>query len=134
MSKSKIAIGAAMLAVATVLTLGGCSAPADVVSQNISNDADNFKVDRRIVVVNLITDKYLLVVEGKCSITNAVEKKQFEITCKVGSNDYLKNYAVYTDGANMVTTIEQLKTTDVNDFHYKLNFYPSTVIPTIVTG
>lgn len=113
--------------------LAGCSAPADVVSQNISNDADNFKVDRRIVVVNLITDKYLLEVTGKCSITNDVTKKQFEITCKIGSDKYLKDYLVYTDGANVVSTIEQLVTTDVNDFRYKFNFYPENVIPTVVT-
>lgn len=116
-----------------VVGLAGCSAPADVVSQNISNDADNFKVDRRIVVVNLITDKYLLEVEGKCSIINDTTKSQFVVTCKIGADAYIKNYLVYTSGANVVTTIEQLKTTDVTDFHYKLNFYPSTVIPTIVT-
>lgn len=113
--------------------LTGCSAPADVVSQNISNDADNFKVDRRIVVVNLITDKYLLEVEGKCSINNDTTKSQFVVTCKIGADAYIKNYLVYTSGANVVTTIEQLKTTDVTDYHYKLNFYPSTIIPTIVT-
>ena len=113
--------------------LSGCSAPADTVSQNISNDADNFRVDRRIVVVNLITDKYLLEVTGKCSITNDVTKKQFEVTCKIGPDAYLKDYLVYTDGANVVSTIEQLVTSDIINFSYKLNFYPSTIIPTIVT-
>ena len=114
--------------------LTACSPPSQVVSQNISNDADNFKVDRRIVVTNLITDKHLLEVDGKCSITNEVEKKQFVFVCRVGQDAYVKNYAVYSDGANVVTTIEQLATTNVNDYHYKLNFYPSTIIPTIVNG
>lgn len=123
-----------LLILGVLFALVGCASPANVVSQNISNDANNFKVDRRIVVVNLITDKYLIVVEGKCSIVNAVEKKQFEITCKIGPDAYLKNYAVYTDGANMVTTIEQLQTSDVKNFSYKLNFYPSVLIPTIVNG
>ena len=116
-----------------VSSMAGCSAQSDVVSQNISNDADNFKVDRRIVVVNLITDKYLLEVEGKCSITNDTTKNQFVVTCKICQDSYLKNYLVYTQGANVVSTIEQLKTSDINDFHYKWNFYPSEMIPTVVT-
>lgn len=118
----------------SLAAITGCSPPADVVSQNISNDADNFKVDRRIVVVNLITDKYLLEVTGKCAITNNKDKSQLELVCRIGPNEYMKNYAVYTTGANMVTTIEQLKTVNVNDFRYKLNFYPSEIIPTIVSG
>jgi len=117
-----------------IFLLSACSPPSQVVSQNISNDADNFKVDRRIVVTNLITDKHLLEVEGKCSITNEVEKKQFVFLCRVGEDVYVKNYAVYTDGANMITTIEQLVTTNVVGYHYKLNFYPSEIIPTIVNG
>ncbi len=130
--KFKAIFAAGLIAVG--LLLGGCSAPADVVSQNISNDADNFKVDRRIVIQNLIANKPILEVTGKCSITNAVEKKQFEVTCKIGPDAYIKDYLVYTDGANVITTIEQLKTSNINSYQYKFNFYPSELIPTVVTG
>lgn len=43
--------------VAAALSLGACATTA---SRNISYDSDNFKVMRRIVFVNGITDKYLL--------------------------------------------------------------------------
>lgn len=45
-------------------------------SYNLSNDSDNF----RVVFVNGITDKYLLSIEGLCSIM----KDKDEVTCKTG--------------------------------------------------
>lgn len=43
--------------------LGACT-PAQTASYNLSNDSDNFRVMRRVVFVNGITDKYLLSIEG----------------------------------------------------------------------
>lgn len=43
--------------------------PAQTASYNLSNDSDNFRVMRSVVFVNGITDKYLLSIEGLCSIT-----------------------------------------------------------------
>lgn len=59
---------------ALMLSLGACT-PAQTASYNLSNDSDNFRVMRRVVFVNGITDKYLLSIEGLCSITkdNVVE-------------------------------------------------------------
>lgn len=49
---------------ALMLSLGACTS-AQTASYNLSNDSDNF----RVVFVNGITDKYLLSIEGLCSIT-----------------------------------------------------------------
>ena len=54
--------------VALMLSLGACT-PAQTASYNLSNDSDNF----RVVFVNGITDKYLLSIEGLCSITKGME-------------------------------------------------------------
>lgn len=64
----------------TALSLGACT-PAQTASYNLSNDSDNFRVMRRVVFVNGITDKYLLSIEGLCSIT---KDAQLEVTCKTG--------------------------------------------------
>lgn len=70
MKKSKIFAPA--VAIAAALSLAACNA-ADTASRNISYESDNFKVMRRIVFVNGITDKYLLSIEGLCSITKDKE-------------------------------------------------------------
>lgn len=54
--------------VALMLSLGACT-PARTASYNLSNDSDNF----RVVFVNGITVKYLLSIEGLCSITKDKE-------------------------------------------------------------
>ena len=84
MKKSKIL--ATVAAVAAALSLAACNA-ADTASRNISYESDNFKVMRRIVFVNGITDKYLLSIEGLCSITKDKEDNQLEVTCKTGDSE-----------------------------------------------
>ena len=74
MKKNNKIIGS-VVAVAVALSLAACNA-ADTASRNISYESDNFKVMRRIVFVNGITDKYLLSIEGLCSITKDKEDNQ----------------------------------------------------------
>ncbi|EOW1885844.1 hypothetical protein ACNZ61_003056, partial [Enterococcus hirae] len=47
--------------------LAGCT-DADVASYNISEDADNFKVQRKVTFINTITNEVLYTVEGNFSI------------------------------------------------------------------
>ena len=63
------------------ILLTGCS-DASVVNQNLTQDADNFKVYRHIVFVNNITGEYLLEMTGYCNITADTEDKQLETICK----------------------------------------------------
>lgn len=49
-------IRAAVLALAVVLALTACDSEAETTSQNLSQAADNFEVNRRITFVNGITD------------------------------------------------------------------------------
>ena len=51
----------------------GCE-EAKVASRNLSIAAEQFELSRRIVFFNGITDKYLLSIEGRCSIE--VQKSQ----------------------------------------------------------
>ena len=62
---------AAVLALAVILSLTACDSEAETTSSNLSQAADNFEVTRRITFVNGITDKYLLTIEGLCSINNS---------------------------------------------------------------
>lgn len=126
MKKSKIFVP--VVAVAAALSLAACNA-ADTASRNISYESDNFKVMRRIVFVNGITDKYLLSIEGLCSITKDKGDNQLEVTCKTGDSEYKKHYLGISD--NMTYFVEQMDGSDVDTFHYKVAFRPKTLLPDI---
>lgn len=114
--------------VAAALSLGACSA-ADTASRNISYDSDNFKVMRRVVFVNGITDKYLLSIEGLCSITKDKEDQQLEVTCKTGDGEYKKHYLGISD--NVTYFVEQMDPASVDTYHYKVQFRPEELLPDI---
>lgn len=122
--KKKIvaALGAAVVLVAG---LSACSSDADVASKNLSKDADNFKIPRRVVFFNGITDSYLLSIEGLCSITD--QGHQLEVTCKTGPTEFKKHFLGLSD--NVSYFVEQLNGANVSTQRYKVIFKPSTIIP-----
>lgn len=118
---------AAAIALVGITTVACTDDDATVVSENISKDADNFKILRKVVVFNGITDQYLLTVEGFCNIVD--EENQLEITCKVGEDRYTKDFAGLSD--NVSYFVKQVEGAKVSKDHYKVTFKPSTVIPDI---
>lgn len=128
----KISKRLAAVALALGLVTGGltaCSQPADVASKNLSLDADNFKILRRVVFINGITDNYLLSVTGYCSLGNDNTSTDLSITCKVDGG-YKKHFLGRSD--NVTYMIEQLDPADVSISHYKVEWRPSTIVPSIV--
>lgn len=121
-------VGVALF-VTSVALLTACSTDADVASSNLSYDADNFKIDRRIVFFNGITNTYLLSIEGSCSIKD--ENKQLEVTCKTGPGTYKKHFLGLSD--NVSYFVEQMDATKVDAYHYKVVFKPETIVPDIET-
>lgn len=118
--------------IATALILaGGLTActddDADVVSENLSKAADNFEVNRRVVVFNGITDNYLLSIEGACSITD--EGNQLEIVCKTGENTYKKHFAGLSD--NVSYFVEQGAPVEASAYHYRVTFKPQAIVPDV---
>lgn len=116
----------ATAAVVAAMALTGCTA-ADTASHNLSEAADNFEVNRRIVFFNGITDTYLLEIQGYCSITD--EGNQLEVTCKVGDDAYKKHFLGLSD--NVSYFAEQLESVNVDEFHYRVIFRPETIAPDI---
>ena len=104
----------------------GCSTDADVVSRNISLDAGNFKVDRRIVFYNGITGGYILTIEGKCQLEH---NAKLAITCKVGEDKYKKHYLGLSD--NVTYFSEQTEAIVESPYRYKVVFKPSIIIPDV---
>ena len=103
---------------ALMLSLGACT-PAQTA----------FRVMRRVVFVNGITDKYLLSIEGLCSITKDREDAQLEVTCKTGDGEYKKHYLGISD--NVTYFVEQLDPASVDTYHYKVQFRPEELLPDV---
>lgn len=114
---------------AAVLALAACTntPKSDVVSENLSTAADNFEVNRRIVFYNGITDTYMLTIEGRCSLGNDDPAGQLTVTCKLGDAAFKKHFLGLSD--NVTYFVEQIDAVDADEYHYRVIFRPSTIIP-----
>lgn len=122
--KMKLLIGCAVLGL-----LAACERPADVASRNLSYDADNFRITRRVVFYNGITDTYMLEITGRCSLGNADDAGELTITCQTGPAEYKKHFLGLSD--NVTYFVEQLEARDVSTFHYQVAFRPQSILPDI---
>lgn len=111
------------------LGIAACANDADVASHNISKAADNFEINRRIVFYNGITDGYILVVEGLCSIGNNDSAGKLSVTCKTGPNEFKKHFLGLSD--NVTFFAEQIEPAKGSVHHYRVTFKPSAIIPNI---
>lgn len=125
---SRMKMLVAGMTLAGALTLTGCmDDDADVVSQNLSKAADNFEVNRRIVMFNGITDQYLLTIEGPCSIND--DGNQLEVVCKVGPSEYKKHFLGLSD--NVSYFVEQGEPITASANHYRVTFKPQSIVPSV---
>lgn len=123
MKKLFVALFALMLCVPT---LSACS-EADKVNTNLSKQADYFECERRITVYNARTDTIILEAEGYMSVSNN-SASELVVTCKVGQNEYKKNYIYLNDYTLYV--VEDITGTHTDPYHYQLYFH-TEILPTV---
>jgi hypothetical protein len=111
------------------LALTACERDADVASRNLSQAADMFEIDRRVVFYNGITGGYILSIEGRCSLGNSDTRSRMSVTCKTGPNAFKKHYLGLSD--NVTFFAEQLETKNVSTYHYRVIFKPQSIIPDV---
>lgn len=115
---------------AAVLVLTGCTSDADTASYNLSQQAEQFEIERRITAINGITDTVMLEIEGRCSIESGDATgvaNALEITCKTGPNQYHKHFVGLSDNVTYVT--QQLGTSDVSVYHHRVLIKPENLLP-----
>lgn len=127
MNKKRVALSLAGVALLTSGLTACNDDDAKVASENVSKAADNFEVNRRITFINGITDKYLVVVTGACSID--AETHQLEVICKVGKNSYKKLFLGLSD--NVTYTVEQGAPIKASAYNYRVTFKPQTILPDV---
>jgi len=133
--KNRKTLTVTAIAVAVIGTpfLAGCT-QADTVNQNLSQDAENFRIERKIIAINAITDKVIMEVTGRCSVDTGDSSLAgaFEITCKIAEDEYKKNFVYLSD--NITVTVEQLDPVDSSVYHYQWYIAPEALVPEIVTS
>lgn len=108
------------------LLLGACS-KADRISYNVSREADDINIVRKITVINAIKGEVLYQVTGKMSITADTDDNQLEIIAEDDKGGYKKHFIGLSD--NVTYIVEDITGKDVSDTKYTLIFNPDMVIP-----
>lgn len=133
MKNKKIAVlaGAALMAVG-LATLSGCSTESDKVSYNISKEADNFNVRRRVAVINTRTDKIEFKIEGLISVDTSNSKK-LVVIAEVAKGKYRKHLINMTKN-NMYVVEDLTDGTKVNKYKYEVEYMPESILPVTITN
>ena len=127
MKKSRLIPVVALCAAAAALT--GCTSSADRVSENISKEAEQFKIVRSIVGVNGITDKVEFQVVGRCSVEGdgLGNLNALTIICKEGPGQYKKHFVGMSDNMFFIST--QIKAVNVSEYRTKFILKPENIVP-----
>ena len=75
------------------ISITGCDS-ATTVSGNLSKEANEFKVKRRITFINLRTNEYLFQVTGNCSVKGGRSdiNREVQLICRIGEDKYQKHF------------------------------------------
>lgn len=119
----------ALILIFGLFAISGCSRDSQVASRNISEDADNFKVLRKVTFLNTMTDEVLFTVEGNFSITADTADNQLEIVAKTGNDEFQKHFLGLSP--TTVYIVEQLEWQETNKYRFKITIKPSALIPDI---
>ena len=116
----------AVLFALLVLAVAGCD-QASRVSYNLSQEADNFNEIRQITVMNCIQGDTLFQMTGRMSITADTSDNQLEIIVEDENGEYKKHFVGLSD--NVTYVVEDVTTSDVNQYQYTMNFNPKMRLP-----
>ena len=117
--KRKIAALLVLTAV-SCFAMTGCT-EADQVSTNISKEADNFNVTRKLTVLNARTDTILLELTGTFALKNNSDN-ELEVIIETAEGKYQKDY-VFLNNYTMYV-VEDISGAEVDKYHYETNFLP----------
>lgn len=123
MKKKLIAF--ATVAVAAVLMVS-CS-KADRVSHNLSREADEMNITRKVTVINGITNQTIFQATGQMSIEYVEERKQLNIIALDDEGNYKKHIIGISDNVSYV--VEDVTGMKGIDTKYRMYFNPNMILP-----
>lgn len=125
--KKKLCVLLAMVFV--LCCLFGCT-EASKVSYNVSQEADNFNVLRRLAVINSRTDKVEFELIGAFSL-EVDNGRKINIICEMEDGTYKKHIVGLNDETMYV--IEDIGGAAVNKYKYQVNYIPESIVPFTIT-
>ena len=131
--KRFVAIIVALVILGVVaVSMSGCGRQSAVVSRNVSKEADNFNVVRRLTVINTRTDKCLLQMTGKISIEDVTDGIAVLVEVDRDKGIYQKHWVYLNE--NTMYTVEDLNGVSVSKYAYELEFMPQELVPVRITA
>lgn len=124
--KTKTALLTAAAALALALT--GCTSDAQTVSDNVSKEADQFNIARKIVVTNLRSGEVMWELQGVCSI-DINRPDVLILICKEPTGGYTKHFLSTGPETSWAST--QLSGVDVSKIHTTIVLKPTAVVPNV---
>lgn len=123
MKKKLIAFATVVLA-AVLLT--SCS-KASRISYNVSREADEMNITRKVTVINGITNQTIFQATGQMSIEYVEERKQLNIIALDDNGEYKKHIIGISDNVSYV--VEDVTGMKGIDTKYRMYFNPNMILP-----
>ena len=105
---------------------------SDRVSYNISKQADNFNVTRRLTVFNMRTDKCIMQMTGKMSIQNEGNNEISVLVEVDRKRNIYQKHLIYLNEWTMYT-VEDVTGAEVSRYAYEIEFMPAALKPIRIT-
>lgn len=119
-------IASLLLATSISMIFTGCN-QSDMVEYNLSKEADNFNVIRKLTVINCIEGDLLFEMTGKMSVHADVTDNQLEVIVENEYGQFQKHFIGLSN--NVTYVIEQLNVNDTSNYKYTLNYNPKMWTP-----
>ncbi len=126
--KKKIVAIILVAVLAATMIFTGCQRESEKVSYNLSLQADNFNVVRKLTVINCIEGDVLFQMSGRMSIKADVADNQLEVIAE-DEGTYVKHIIGLSDNVTYVIEDLNLGANDVAKYKYTINFNPNMWLP-----
>ncbi len=113
-------IALTLAAIMMVTPLAGCT-QANRVSWNVSQQANNFNVTRRLAVINARTDKPVFELIGNFSLQNT-STNELAVIVETAPGSYKKHFVYLNQWT--IYVVEDVSGAYVDPYHYEVNFLP----------
>lgn len=121
-----------LLIMVCALLFTGCR-EAQRVSHNLSRQADNFNITRRLTVFNMRTDRCIMTMTGKMSIQNEGNNELAVIVEIDRKNNVYQKHFIYLNEWTMYT-VEDVTGAEVSRYSYEIEFLPQMIKPVKITA
>ena len=125
-----VIVGLILILLIFGLMTGGCQRQAGKVSHNLSLEADNFNVTRRITVVNTRAEDPELAILFQMTGNFSIDKESDGDLAVIGENPdgtYYKHFVMLSRDISYIC--QDLGATSVSKHKFEINYNPRMLIP-----